>query len=383
MMKYLFSSILIVLLSFSVLGQGNPPEQSELAAGWWKIPKTNFKIKFGGYVKFDLIEDLNPIGSPYYFDVTKIPTTPDSLTPMKGQTATLNARESRLHLDVRSPSKIGEIRGYIEGDFYGSGGAFRLRHAFVEINGKWLAGQWWSTFMDESIIPKTLDFEKPGAYVFARHAMLRYKQSFKNSYLAVALEQPSGNAQAPTQEGSFENPLPDLTARYRLTRDWGHIQLSGFAATVRYRFMDNSSQNVSLYGFNLSGQLNFLKKDNLIYQFVYGPGIERFRGGMDAGLDVNENLQALTAMGATLGYQHYWSPAFSSVIVGNFGQVENSEGQDENDVHSVNYMAVNLVWYFAENALVGIEFLHGNRTDINTDSGTANRIQLSVKYSFN
>ena len=117
--------------------------------------------------------------------------------------------------------KVGEIRTYVEGDFYGSGGAFRLRHAFVEIDGKWLAGQWWSTFMDENIIPNTLDFEKPGAYAFARHPMLRYKHSFStDAYFAIAVEQSSINAQAPAQAGNFENPLPDLTARYRITKPW-------------------------------------------------------------------------------------------------------------------------------------------------------------------
>jgi hypothetical protein len=46
-------------------------------------------------------------------------------------------------------------------------------------------------------------------------------------------------------------------------------------------------------------------------------------------------------------------------------------------------MAANLVWYFAENALVGVEYLRGNRTDFSTATGVANRVQFSVKYSFN
>ncbi len=49
-------------------------EEEEIPAGWWKIPKTNARITVGGYVKFDLIEDFNPINSPAFFDVTKIPT---------------------------------------------------------------------------------------------------------------------------------------------------------------------------------------------------------------------------------------------------------------------------------------------------------------------
>jgi hypothetical protein len=343
------------------------------------IPKTKIQLKFGGYVKVDLIHDFNAISSPDYFDVSKIPTDGS-----EGESTHMNAKETRLFVDVRSPSKVGEMRAYVEGDFYGSGGALRLRHAFVEIGGMWLAGQWWSNFMDENIIPPTLDFEKPGAYAFARHAMFRWKKSVsENSYIALALEEPSTNAQAPANPGHFESPLPDFTARYRYTQEWGHVQLSGFAALLRYRFNAGGSDEVSLFGLNLSGQVNLLEKDKIIYQGVYGPGVGRYRGGMSAALDRNGNLEALTDMGFTLGYEHHWSPAFSSLIVFNYGSVNNTDGQPTNNVKMVTYGAINFLWYFAENAMAGVEYLYGTREDIDGDNGSANRLQFSVKYAFN
>jgi hypothetical protein len=272
----------------------------------------------------------------------------------------------------------------VEGDFYGTGGAFRLRHAFIEINDKWLAGQWWSNFMDENIIPSTLDFEKPAAYAFARHAMFRWKQSLTtDAYLAIALEEPNTNAQAPVEPGKFESPLPDLTARYRVTKKWGHVQLSGFAAQLRYRFAAGGTQDVSLFGGNLSGQFNLLKKDKFIYQVVYGPGVGRFRGGLAAGLDANGDLEPITDMGATAGYQHFWSDRFSSLLVYNQGSVDATEGQSANDIFSVNYLAVNLIWHFTDNAFAGVEYLYGTREDLSEAEGSANRLQFSVKYSFN
>ena len=61
-----------------------------------------------------------------------------------------------------------------------------------------------SVVMDESVIPATLDFEKPGAYAFTRNPMLRYKALLSDdSYLTIALEELSENAQAPDQPGSF------------------------------------------------------------------------------------------------------------------------------------------------------------------------------------
>jgi hypothetical protein len=296
----------------------------------------------------------------------------------------MHAKETRINMDVRTNSKVGELRAFIEGDFYGTNGALRLRHAFVEINGKWLAGQWWSNFMDESMIPNTLDFEKPGAYLFARNPMLRYKAAVSgDAYLAFALEEPHANAQAPAQAGEFENPLPDLTGRYRLTKEWGHVQLSAFAAKLVYCFDAGGTDDVSLYGGSVSGQLNVAGKDRLFYQVAYGPGVARFRGGMSAGLNSNGELEALTDLGYTLGYEHHWSPSVYSIFVYNHGEVDNTEGQPSTAVTQGSYVAADVIWNFTEKAFAGVEYLWGMRKDVSEADGTANRIQLSVKYTFN
>lgn len=355
-------------------------EQKDLSPGWWMIPKTSTQVKFGGYVKFDLIHDFNPISSPDFFDVSKIPTDGS-----KGESTNLNAKETRFFIDTRTPSKVGEIRAYAEVDFYGTGGALRLRHAFIEVGKHWMFGQYWSTFMDENIIPNTLDFEKPAAYAFARHVQVRYKAVLSDhAYLAFALEQPNTNAQTPDTPGKFESPLPDLTARFRVTESWGHIQLSGFAAKLVYRYTAGGMDEVSLFGGNLSGNFIFnSEKDKLIYQVVFGPGVGRFRGGLSAGLDAGGNLEALNDLGYTLGLEHRWSPAFASLFVFNQGTVDNTAGQPLTSIHQANYFATNFTWNFAERAIAGVEYLRGTRKDENELSGTANRIQFSVKYVFN
>lgn len=350
----------------------------DLPPGWWLIPGTKTQIKAGGYVKFDFIHDFNPIGSPDFFDVSKIPTDGS-----KGESTHLNVKETRLYLDIKGPAKNGQIRGYIEGDFYGTGGALRLRHAFIEVNDKWLAGQTWSNFMDENIIPNTLDFEKPAAYAFARHPLVRYKHFVsKSSYVALAVEEPSASGQAPPDAGRFENPLPDLTARYRVTKSWGHIQLSAFAGKLVYRFNSGGTQSVTMFGGNLSGQFN-LNQDKLIYQLVGGPGVGRYRGGLSAGLDENDELVTLSDLGFTLGYEHRWSPALSSLFLYNTGRVDNSEGQTGAALHGADYIATNLLWHFSEKAFAGVEYLWGLRQDVDGAEGDANRLQLSVRYSFN
>jgi DcaP outer membrane protein len=379
-MKVILSTLLFSALMLPGLtAQQTADGSSELPPGWWLIPKTQTKVKLGGYVKADLIHDFQPIGSPDFFDVSKIPTDGS-----EGQTTHLNAKETRLYLDVRTPSRVGELRMYVEGDFYGSSGGFRLRHGYVEIGGKWLAGQIWSNFMDESIIPNTLDFEKPAAYAFVRHPIIRYKHSLSDDvYIAVAVEEPSTNAQAPAEAGKFESPLPDLTARYRVTKPWGHMQLSGYAAYLKYSYTTEGSEDVTLFGGNLSGLFNVLnKKGKITYQAVYGLGAARYRGGLSAATDAEGNLQALPDLGFTVGYEHRWNKAFSSLVLYNYGSVDNTEGQPGSAIEDTKYFAVNTLWHFADNAFAGVEYLWGRRDDVNGDNGAASRLQFSVKYGF-
>jgi hypothetical protein len=350
--------------------------EAELPVGWWQIPKSPVIFTFGGYVKADLIHDFNPIGSPDFFDVSKIPTDGS-----KGEATRFNVKETRLKLDVKHPEK--GLRAYVETDFYGSGGSFRIRHAFVEYKGL-LAGQTWSNFMDENIIPATLDFEKPAAYAFARHGMIRYKHDLTdNMYIGIALEESKSTGQAPPEAGNFENHLPDFTGRFRITEDWGHIQVSAFLASIRYRYTAGGTDDITLYGGNLSGQFNFLKKDKIIYQAVYGPGTGRYRGGQSVGLDQNGNLEALTDFGLTLGVEHHWNDKFSSLLVYNYGKIENKEGQIASAFESGTYFAANLLYNVMKGTFVGLEYLRGKRQDFDGADGSANRLQFSVRYSFN
>ena len=94
-------------------------------------------------------------------------------------------------------------------------------------------------------------------------------------------------------------------------------------------------------------------------------------------------LKPITDVGATAGIQHFWNDKFSSLFVYNQGSNDTTVGQPQTDISGMNYMAVNLIWHFVDNAFAGIEYLRGTRDDINEEDGTANRIQFSVKYGFN
>ena len=117
-----------------------------------------FHFRPGGRIKLDIIRDFDPIGSEDSFDPRTIPVD-DS----EGGNSNLHAKETRLTLDIRGPVEGRELRMYVETDFYGSSSVLRLRQAYGSWGGL-LAGQTWSTFVDDANFPNTIDFESPMAF---------------------------------------------------------------------------------------------------------------------------------------------------------------------------------------------------------------------------
>ena len=122
----------------------------------------------GGRIKLDIIRDFDPIAREDSFDPRTIP-----VDGSEGGNSNLHARETRLLLDIRGPVEGKELRMYVETDFYGSGNALRLRQAYGSYGGL-LAGQTWSTFVDDNNFPNTIDFESPMAFPSLRQAQLRW-----------------------------------------------------------------------------------------------------------------------------------------------------------------------------------------------------------------
>ena len=116
------------------------------------ITKDRWAMKLGGYVKADLIHDFDPIDSTDFFDPVTIPVNALDRTNTR-----FHARQTRLNMDARWITEAGTpLRLMVEGDFYGSGNTFRLRHAYGEYD-RWIVGQTWTTFTHRAALPNTLD----------------------------------------------------------------------------------------------------------------------------------------------------------------------------------------------------------------------------------
>jgi DcaP outer membrane protein len=354
-----------------------------------KIPGTDISMKLGGYVKLDFIQDFDGIGNVSQF---KTDTIPINGTPNAdlGALTTFQAIETRFNVDFRGDTERGKFRAFFEGDFYGQGNTFRIRHAFGEF-GNLLAGQTWTTFMDISARPRSLDYEGPDAEIFVRQAMIRWTQPLSRHWkVAFAVENPGGQfVTAPGLSGSARSHLPDFPAFLRYDSSRGHFQVATLLRQIRFDGTAGSPDVTTLgWGVNSTFKLNTTNKNGLMGQFAFGSGIGRYLESTagqnaDAVFRSGNTLKALPARAGVLGYQHHWNRELQSNIAYAIADLSSDVGQPATFIKRTQDARVNLIWSPYRLIDFGGEFLWGRRDNRDGSHGDARRFQLSFIYNFN
>jgi hypothetical protein len=341
-----------------------------------------FTFKPSGRIKLDFIRDFKPIGSEDSFDPRTIPVDDSD-----GTNSNVHAKETRLNLDIRGMADNRELRMFIETDFYGSSSVLRLRHAYGSYGGL-LAGQTWSTFMDEENMPRTIDFEAPMAFASIRQAQARWTQPLSASVTwSAAIEDNKSAITVPADiPGKAEYPMPDLVTRVRFKIPDGHIATSVFLGAARFRPSDGDidTDTVTLWGSMVSAKLTTWGDDYVYGVFTAGEGIGRYRGGVTAIPDDTGTLHAVGGVAVMGGYEHFWNERWSTN-----GVLSVTDTFDEpfytNTVNKrLTYGAINLLyWFLGDRAWTGVEYIYGRREvfgDLDAD-GSAHRVQYAVRFN--
>jgi hypothetical protein len=367
----------------------------------FKLPGSDTSVSIRGYVKADFLYDFQQnVGDSFQ----------SSLIAPTGSAANhfaefrFGARESRLIFETRTPSSYGDLKTYIETDFYGGGSGplgvtgassfvtnsyiMRLRHAYAQI-GPLLVGQTWTTFQNDIGSADTLDFDGPTGVAFSRQAQVRYTQSFGKWQIALSAENPQtltvtnpGAATfIPTGTGfgaSYGNGgvvsarVPDFIGRLEYSDDWGALQGSVLThneridtgtptPTIPIVQKDNTQQFGGLLALWLQ---NFWGNDTF--------GIESSFGAVGRYLDTPSQdsvlyvaspttvkLATQNMWGGALYYTHFWRDDLRSTVAYGHSHfyINHMIGTPTED--SIQTVHANLIWSPVKNVDTGIEFMWG------------------------
>jgi len=400
--------------------------------GSWKLPGSDTSIAFSGYVKSDFIYDLDrDVGDT--FCVSCIPVDNSANNNADGNVR-LHARQSRFRFDSRTPTDWGQLKTRIEGDFFGTGGnerfsnsnSWRLRHAWGSL-GPVLAGQTWTTFMDQDTWASTVDFFGPVGVEFIRAAQIRYSTGLAEGLsLDLALENPehqnrqlnAAGTAASTNTGVVDT-LPDFVAALRYRDSWGAVNLAGLGRHFNH---DTGITQVSGAGWGFHAgatiKLPFIAEgDKIVGLFNYGQGIGRYlTGGSGSGtvqITCNNNtsstqnqsgsspltnpgcdakMNVATSWGMMVGGTHKLTDNISANAY--YGHTSNHYNVNAMGatlshglVRSLDSVHANLQWSPVGSVTVGLEFMHGWLDSVNQaagveGSGQASRFQLGMTYGF-
>jgi hypothetical protein len=366
-----------------------------------------------GFAQADFIQDIDGRLDPDWDDAFR--PSKIGLNEQYGSDgqSSISVKQSKFGVMGTMPTGEGHspLSFKFEFDLFGTGAdagqtTFRLRHAYGEW-GSLLAGQTNSLFMDGDVFPNTIDYWGPAGMVFYRNVQIRWTPyKTENNHFAIAIERPGNDIDAGNlrliegfEDLQLQNDetLPDLTAQFRHDRDWGHVQVAGILRKVGFEVRQSSADawrtgSEAGWGINLGSTINTFGRDKILLQVVYGEGIASYMndGGMDlaptaqfdedAVTDVEAEAVPLT--GVVAYYDHYWSDRWSSSIGYSYTEVDNTNFQDPTTFHKGEYASTNLLYYPAENLMIGGEMLYGSRTNNDGEDGDAFRFQFSVKYNF-
>ena len=357
-----------------------------------------------GFIMTDIGYNANQI-HPDWYDVvrpTKLPSYEDQYAP--DGNAYFSVRQSRFGTKAWFPTSLGKLFTQFEWELFGTGvdagqTTIRLRHAYAEL-GKFGAGQYWSPFMDIDVFPNTVEYWGPTGMVFFRNVQFRYMPIQGDSRLTIALERPGASADGGDYNDRVELagikphfPLPDLSAEYRKAFGSGsYVELAGIVRNIEWEDTDNIGEDFSGsalgWGLNLSTNLKFGENTTFRGSVVYGEGIQNYMNDAPAdvaidGEGADAEGVAIPLLGAVAFIDHNWSPKLSTSIGYSMVDIDNTTGQADDAFSQGNYAIANLMHYPTPNAMVGIEFQYGDRSNFEDGWNTSiTKVQFSFKYNF-
>lgn len=330
-------------------------------------------------------------------DTLIVSSTPFGAAPSAQR---LSVRSSQLDWVSRTPLEGGPfVWTRLQANLFGPDGTTRpqLIQAWVRWGDTLLIGKTYSTFMDDAVLPTTLDYNGPSGMAFVRQWLARVSLPLGGPVrLDASVEEAQADARAELDEqvrvGS-RAARPDLAARLRIEGERAHAQLA-----VLSRRLDVDAQTgpasaptasagrrVAGQGVSLSASVPTFGEDTLSVQWVRGEGIGRyFNDGVSAtgaALGTDLRVVPITLAGTTLYYRRAWADGLASTFGASRLRIDGDASPRAADaLRALTYASANLVWRIAPTVFAGAELQWGEAAAVDGARASTVRGQLSVRW---
>lgn len=338
----------------------------------------------------------------YAFTTYNIPV-PNN--PAQRERFDADARSSQLTAKlVGRTSRLGLFTVYFQARFNGNNGNYgiRLRQAYATL-GHLTAGLATSSFVDAAAQAPTVDPQGACGQVVERNMLFRYvTSSYKGLTGAISVEVPKATCTMATRPGEGEDAepialtqkisqrVPDIPVYLQYSWAKGsHVRIAGIFRDLAYRdLVSNQNRLQPGWGFKFSTRLDIGIFEPFGH-FSYGKGISTYVNDLNGnGFDLIPDadrpgrLKATPSMTWTAGTVVHFTPKIFATGSLSRAQVFGAADMGGETYRYAMYGAANLFYDFDPNFRLGLEYLHGRRTNYSGESGKANRLSVLIKYSF-
>lgn len=358
--------------------------------GSYKLPGSDTSLKLYGLVRGDVMHDFKATAPNDNFNNLPLQPLDNSGAPT-GKTK-LTAELSRFGIRTSTPTASGAFTTRLEADFYSYCGSslngnacnrdrLRIRHAYGEYRGV-LIGQTWSTFMDVSTLPETLDLNGPIGAPSWRRTMVRYTYEIDPStQIAVALEEPRASSNGVTAKS------PDVVAR--VDKSFGNT------AALNLRLISHDTRADAGYskrgsGVGIGASYNPGSADALVAQWSYVQGNGDLMWGSNGDADTGSAILLDRSAGVNFGWTHTFSPQWRTNAI--FGMTRSRAGTDFATAYgasgqfgankNLRQVYLNAFYTPVTNVDFGVEYTWGRRKTFADEVGTMSRLAFMGRYSF-
>ncbi len=305
----------------------------------------------------------------------------------------MDMTNSTIFLKLVGKSRVlGDFYVYTSANWRGDGDNFRLHNMYMST--KYITlGYTTGAFMDLDACPVTVDYGGPCGMAFYRTTQLRLKYAFDwglSMGLGIEASKPYGTDSEYANITSQRMPNIPIYLQYAFNRN-SHVRVAGVVRNLSYRDLVNGEKhNKYAWGVQAS-MLGTMGKLQVRGQFTMGKGIGSYINNVsNMGVDLvpaaeNGRMTMLRCEAWFAGLQYNVSSKFFATATYSQTCLHSAAGYASATPGAYKrgqYVVGNMFYNVSNNMQLGLEYLHGWRSDFDGEKHHANRINLSARYNF-